>query len=69
MADPDGAVPRSAPLVIWSDEQTLEWPAEERGLLAEDPESAWLLDPLAGGRARPPGGGRRQPNHPHPVDL
>ncbi len=57
MADPNRAVPRSAPLVIWSDEQTLEWSAEERGLLAEDPEMAWLLDGLPEGvHVRPEGG-------------
>ncbi len=56
MADPNGAVPRSAPLVIWSDDQTLEWTAEERELLAEDADSAWLLDPLpAGVHVRPEG--------------
>lgn len=58
MADPQGAVPRSAPLVIWSDDQKLEWSAEERSLLAEDPETAWLLETLpAGVHVRPEGAG------------
>jgi glycine/D-amino acid oxidase-like deaminating enzyme len=58
MADPNGAVPRSAGLVIWSDEQILTWTDEERQLLAEDPETTWLLDPLpAGVHVRPEGAG------------
>jgi glycine/D-amino acid oxidase-like deaminating enzyme len=56
MADPNSAVPRQAPLVIWSDEQTLEWTEEERQLLAEDPEMAWLLEPMpVGVHVRPEG--------------
>jgi glycine/D-amino acid oxidase-like deaminating enzyme len=56
MADPNAAVPRDAPLVIWSDEQHLEWTDEERALLAEDPETDWLLNEMpAGVHVRPEG--------------
>jgi glycine/D-amino acid oxidase-like deaminating enzyme len=50
-------VPRELPLVIWSDEVTLDWPAEVRQGLADDPELAPLLAPLPGGvHFRPEGG-------------
>jgi glycine/D-amino acid oxidase-like deaminating enzyme len=58
MADPEGAVPRHAPLVIWSDKQTLQWAADESQMLADDPETAWLLEPFpAGVHVRPEGAG------------
>lgn len=53
-----GAVPRHAPLLIWTDAQRLPWSDEERELLAEDPETRWLLDPFPPGvHTRPEGGG------------
>ncbi|MEX1071219.1 MAG: FAD-binding oxidoreductase [Anaerolineales bacterium] len=54
--DTAGIVGRDAPLVICADEQQLAWSAEERNMLAEDPSTAWLLDPLpAGAHTRPEG--------------
>lgn len=53
-----GAIPRHAPLLIWTDRQTLPWSAEEISILAEDPETRWLLDEMpAGVHTRPEGGG------------
>lgn len=53
-----GVVPRDAPLVIWTDAQTLEWGDEERALLAEDDETRWMIEALPGGaHLRPEGGG------------
>jgi sarcosine oxidase subunit beta len=55
--DPRGVVPREAPLLIWADSQRLDWAADERALLAEDPEAAWMLGELpAGAHTRPEGG-------------
>lgn len=52
-----GIVPRQAPLLIWNDPQRLLWSPEERGMLAEDPHLAWLLDEMpAGAHTRPEGG-------------
>jgi glycine/D-amino acid oxidase-like deaminating enzyme len=39
-----GAMPREAPLVIWTDPQRLPWSEREAEVLAEDDETAWLLD-------------------------
>jgi len=51
-----GIVPRDAPLLIWSDPQKLDWNAEERQLLVEDPDSQWLLEEFpAGVHTRPEG--------------
>jgi len=51
------AIPRTAPLLVWDDAQTLEWEEEEREVLQSTPESRWLLEPLpAGVHARPEGG-------------
>ncbi len=51
-----GAIGRDAPLVICADSQRLDWTEEERALLAEEPETAWLLDTLpSGAHARPEG--------------
>jgi sarcosine oxidase, subunit beta len=51
-----GAVPRDAPLVIWTDPQTLAWSDEERLMLAEDDETRWMTQPLPGGaHLRPEG--------------
>jgi sarcosine oxidase, subunit beta len=55
--DPLGVVPRDAPLLIWADPQRLTWDDDERVLLAEDPETAWMLQELpAGVHTRPEGG-------------
>jgi sarcosine oxidase, subunit beta len=52
-----GVIPRNAPLLIWNDPQTLEWTAEERAELADDPELGFLLGTLpAGAHTRPEGG-------------
>lgn len=51
-----GILPRDAPLLIWSDPQNLDWSADERRLLEEDPDNQWLLDELpAGVHTRPEG--------------
>lgn len=56
MADHLGVVPREAPLVIWSDEQSLDWTDEEREILNEDPETVWLTRRMpAGVHTRPEG--------------
>jgi len=51
------AVPRDAPLLIWSDPQRLPWSDADRAALADDPEVAFLLDEFPGGvHTRPEGG-------------
>jgi glycine/D-amino acid oxidase-like deaminating enzyme len=51
-----GAVGREAPLLIDIDRQYLDWQEEDRQLLAEDEESAWLLDEMpSGAHVRPEG--------------
>jgi len=58
LKDTSGVVPRSAPLMIWLDAQTLPWSAAERSDLAESAEMRWLLDQLPdGAHLRPEGGG------------
>lgn len=55
--DPLGAVGRDAPLLIWDDEQTLPWDADERAALADDPATRWLTEKFpAGAHVRPEGG-------------
>lgn len=55
--DDSGAIPRTLPFSIDLDDQQLNWTAEERGLLAEDPELRWLLNGISGGiHCRPEGG-------------
>jgi len=50
------AVGREAPLVICADEQELPWSEDERAMLAEDPDTAWLLGRLpSGAHTRPEG--------------
>ncbi len=52
-----GILPREAPLVIWNDPVRIDWTAEERAGLAEDPATAALLvDIPAGVHFRPEGG-------------
>jgi glycine/D-amino acid oxidase-like deaminating enzyme len=53
-----GAVPRSAPMLIWLDEQYLPWGDDERSVLAEDEEARWLLEKFPqGAHGRPDGAG------------
>ena len=52
-----GVLDRNAPLVIWSDPQSLSWAEEERAYLAEDESTLPLLSILPSGvHARPEGG-------------
>jgi sarcosine oxidase, subunit beta len=54
-------VSRDAPLLIWTDSQTLPWEAEEREALAEDESTRWLTGPFpAGVHVRPEGAGESQ---------
>jgi glycine/D-amino acid oxidase-like deaminating enzyme len=56
-----GVVDREAPLLIWNDPQHLSWTNEERELLAEDPETAWLTEAFPSGvHTRPEGIGESQ---------
>jgi glycine/D-amino acid oxidase-like deaminating enzyme len=51
-----GAVPRSAPMLIWLDAQHLPWSEEERAALEQDEEARWLLQEFpAGVHGRPDG--------------
>jgi glycine/D-amino acid oxidase-like deaminating enzyme len=55
--DDAGLFPRNAPLLIWTDPQTLSWSEEERALFAEAEETQSLLGEFpAGVHARPEGG-------------
>lgn len=55
--DARGAVPRTAPMLIWNDPQLLEWDEEEQALLLADPDLEELAGPLAAGaHCRPDGG-------------
>lgn len=55
--DPAGVVDRQAPLLIWTDPQTLDWSEDERQAIADDPELGWLLQTLPSGvHTRPEGG-------------
>jgi glycine/D-amino acid oxidase-like deaminating enzyme len=55
-ADTLGAVPRSAPMLIWLDAQHLPWSDEERTALARDEDAQWLLQEFpAGVHGRPDG--------------
>jgi glycine/D-amino acid oxidase-like deaminating enzyme len=49
---------RSAPMLIWLDEQCLPWSDEERAALTEDDEARWLLEKFPpGAHGRPDGAG------------
>jgi glycine/D-amino acid oxidase-like deaminating enzyme len=51
------AIPRDMPFSIDLDAKQLNWSDEERQLLTDDPELAWLADKLPGGtHCRPDGG-------------
>ncbi len=55
--DTYGAIPRGAPFTVDLDDCTLDWDAEDRVLLAEDPEASWLTEGINGGiHSRPEGG-------------
>lgn len=57
-ADRLGAVPRHAPLLIWSDAQRLAWTDAEREFLAGDAETQRLVETLpSGAHLRPEGTG------------
>jgi glycine/D-amino acid oxidase-like deaminating enzyme len=59
--DPLGAIGRDAPLLIWTDPQTLPWEEEERQSLAEDDETRWLTQSFPSGvHTRPEGGEESQ---------
>ena len=52
-----GGLPRTAPMLIWLDEQHLPWSDEEREALSGDEEARWLLQLFpAGVHGRPDGG-------------
>src|SRR4029453_4511069 len=56
--DPLGAIPRSAPMTIWTDPVTLPWSDEERRELAASAEHNRLVEEFpAGVRGRPEGAG------------
>jgi glycine/D-amino acid oxidase-like deaminating enzyme len=56
-----GAVPRHAPMLIWTDPVALPWSEEERRELARSPEHRHLLDEFpAGVHGRPEGAGESQ---------
>ena len=61
MKDPLGVVGREAPLLIWTDPQSLPWEEEERAALAEDDETRWLTQSFPSGvHTRPEGAGESQ---------
>jgi glycine/D-amino acid oxidase-like deaminating enzyme len=54
--DREGAIPRGMPFTIDMDGQQLAWSAEDRELLASDPETRRLVEPMVGGiHCRPDG--------------
>jgi glycine/D-amino acid oxidase-like deaminating enzyme len=56
-----GVLGRDAPLLIWTDPQSLPWEEEERQALAEDGETRWLTQSFpAGVHTRPEGGEESQ---------
>jgi len=59
--DPLSVVGREAPLLIWTDPQSLPWEDEEREALAEDDETKWLTESFPSGvHTRPEGAGESQ---------
>ena len=60
LADPKGAVPRTAPLIIWTDPTDLPWSMEERAALMESEETHRLAETFpAGVHGRPVGAGNQ----------
>jgi glycine/D-amino acid oxidase-like deaminating enzyme len=56
-----GVVGRDAPLLIWTDPQTLPWEPEEREALSEDDTTRWLTEVFPSGvHTRPAGSGESQ---------
>lgn len=56
--DPQNVIPRDMPFTIFADSQYLDWSAEDKALIAEDPEYHWLLDEFpAGLHIKPEGAG------------
>ena len=56
-----GVVGREAPLLVWTDPQSLPWEDEEREALAEDDEARWLTESFPSGvHTRPEGAGESQ---------
>jgi glycine/D-amino acid oxidase-like deaminating enzyme len=57
--DREAVIPRDMPFSIDLDGQRIEWSAEDREILASEPETARLLEPMPGGiHCRPDGGER-----------
>ena len=56
------AVPRHAPLLIWTDPQQLEWSDEETAAWGEGEDTRWLLEEL-------PGGAHTRPDGPRDSDV
>ncbi|WP_424933831.1 NAD(P)/FAD-dependent oxidoreductase [Amaricoccus macauensis] len=57
--DREGAIPRAMPFTIDLDGQRIDWSAEEREMLAEDPDFRWLAGDMPGAiHCRPDGGDR-----------
>ncbi len=53
-----GVLQRNAPLLIWDDEQMLQWSKEEKAELQTDESTAWLTEKFpAGAHSRPEGAG------------
>ena len=76
LADSLGLVPRSAPMLIWLDEQRLPWNTEERDVLACDAATRWLTEAFPSGvHGRPDGSGGANTllvlfnHHNEPVDV
>lgn len=56
-----GVIDRDAPMVIFADEQKLDWTDEEFNMLVDDEEARWLTEKLPiGAHARPEGGSGAQ---------
>jgi glycine/D-amino acid oxidase-like deaminating enzyme len=59
--DPLAVVGREAPLLIWTDPQSLPWEEEEREALAAEDETKWLTQAFPSGvHTRPEGSGESQ---------
>ena len=61
LKDPLGVVGRDAPLLIWSDPQSLPWEPDEKEALEDDQETKWLTEAFPSGvHTRPEGGAGSQ---------